>query len=150
MSQVKVIVHGVNYEGAHFRGFESDTDESLVQVELHGEEQKVVDFILDNLSYGNDGWGDEDETDPDCDGKIHTITEMCSSLRTGETPIFDGCGAVLKIQIVGSKRALLNIINEYLQADEYADGWMNLGMVDVDKTNTNHNTINNLVHGVVR
>lgn len=82
---MQVTVYGENYTGSHFRGFEDGDDGHIVKMVLKGKERKIVDFILENFSYGS-----EDD--------VGTIDELRAGYKRGDIPQFDGCGGVLKLE----------------------------------------------------
>lgn len=127
---MKVEIHACNYEGAHFRGIESDTDGRALKFTLIGDENDIVVYLRENFSYGDD------------DDNL-TIRDLANNIKNGDEPVFDGCGAVLKIEYEGN--VLVDIINEF--SDDLIDiEWLDLGEIKVTPGITkDHNHINRLV-----
>lgn len=137
---MELLVRCSNYEGAHFRGIKSDTDETLCILPIKGEETKICTFLLNNCSYGQNS-----------DKPINTINDLCVLLKHDSIPVFDGCGAILVIEQDG--KALVDIRDEYdfTEPSSLTDSveWLTLPMVDVDllseKELDSINYLNNLV-----
>lgn len=124
MSTTKLVVHGVNYEGAHFRGIESNTDDILVKLTVEGEEQQVVDYLLHNFSYGPDE-------------SITTVQQLVDGLKGNNVPIFDGCGGLLKIETTDfdTPTVLLDLTDEFIDPAPAGEPPtpLELGLINVDK-----------------
>lgn len=124
---MRIQFFGYNYEGARFRGFDSNTDEVPVTGILDGSSLNIVTFLRENMSYGQDA-----------DFPIETIDELCEHLKNGNEPVFDGCGAILKL--VQKNKLLddvvhLDIIHEYCQ-DENPE-WIDLGVIHLEPKSLN-------------
>lgn len=131
MSHTKIVVHGVNYEGAHFRGIASDTDDKQVLLTVEGEEQQVVNYLLSNFSYGPDE-------------SVATVADLVVGLANNNIPIFDGCGGILKISTADvNPTVLLDISADWVHMSDQEDidapdheeppTPLDLGLINVDE-----------------
>ena len=82
--KVDLKITGWNYTGHHFRGLPSPYDEVLLNVRLRGEETDVVEWILENFSYGPQS-------------EVRYLEELVSGYRKYTIPNADGCGGVIRI-----------------------------------------------------
>ena len=88
----KVTIIGYNYEGAHFRGIPSDTDQTVLSITISSDsEADLCDWILDNFSYGA------------CD-ECKTLERLIEGYEDLAISNHDGCGGVYEIAIDGNKR----------------------------------------------
>ena len=82
MRTIKVLC--MNYTGAHFRGFNDPADSQTCLLTLTGNDQNIIKYILENLSYGG--------------GEQYTFDDFINVLgRDAEIALFDGCGGVFEI-----------------------------------------------------
>ena len=98
---MKVTIYGSNYTGHHFRLLECAYDSRDVKATLVGDESAIVDFILDNFSYGPDS-------------AIQTINVLAEQMKKGSSDtlmMFDGCGAILAIYDENDKK-IVNVYNK--------------------------------------
>ena len=83
----KITIFGWNYEGAHFRGIASATDNTSLIITLQAKDEGVIcDWILEQFAYG-----------PRDD--IQTFKDLVEGYDLGDIPNSDGCGGVCKIKI---------------------------------------------------
>lgn len=115
---MQVTVYAETYTGAHFRGFEDAADGRTVKAVLVGEERKIVDFILENFSYGEDD-------------ELGTLKALIRGYKKGDVSQFDGCGGVLMIEGEDGKRMFF--ANDFITAGEFKKSkWTDVGTVQVD------------------
>lgn len=69
--------------GEDYERYESGAPTALLTIK--GTEKKIVNYLLERFSYGNDH-------------EIDTLDEYIDSLNDGRTPQGDGCGIVLLIE----------------------------------------------------
>ncbi len=126
-----VTIHGTNYEGAHFRGFASDTDDVQVMINITGSENAIARYVLENFSYGTD--------------EKLTISQLVDDYKRHRTPQWDGCGGVVRIAVDGKEVFLVD--------DDYGfaptDKWLDLGTVDADSFDDPFNDVNDRVRKAV-
>jgi hypothetical protein len=83
---MKIEVTGSNYEGAHFRGIPSPTDDTSLKITLVCDNERMLcDWILDNFSYGPD----EDVT---------CISTLAFAYKRQSVVNGDGCGMVAMLR----------------------------------------------------
>jgi hypothetical protein len=126
---MKLTIYGINYTGAHFRGFADEHDERDVKMVLVGNESDIVNFILNNFSYG--------PTDSITRLK-QLVTQMkrAGADKSSSLPIFDGCGAILAIQDESNKY-LVNIYTEICGTDFDTVSFIDLGTIELPVTSDN-------------
>ncbi len=81
---MQITIIGWNYEGAAFRGIESSTDEQTVDLTLIGDEQDIVNFVLEQFSYGSDE-------------AITSVADLAAGYENEDIPNGDGCGGVIRL-----------------------------------------------------
>ena len=119
---MKATICGWNYEGANFRGYFSETDERLLMISIEGNEQDVIDFILNEFSYGN--YVDEDDY-------ISSFKDLIKGYAEGMIPNGDGCGGV--ISIIDDNGEIWTFIDN---VDLMAEDPIQLGEVNVPSSKT--------------
>lgn len=129
-----VTIHGTNYEGAHFRGFASATDNLPVMINVTGTEHNIARYVLENFSYG---------LDPD---DTTSIRELIQGYKSGETPQWDGCGGVVRIAVDGVQR-FVDTGDGFFKP---TDPWLDLGTVDADTIADPFNDVNERVIAKVK
>jgi hypothetical protein len=124
-----VTVWGTNYEGAHFRGFESDTDNTPVMINLTGNSLVIGQYILENFSYGSNDEGINLDT-------------LVRDYVQGGVPQWDGCGGVARIAIDG-----VEVFREEEAIDHFNERtpWLDLGTINVDEVDDVFDHLNELV-----
>lgn len=136
---MKITAYVTNYTGAHFRGIPDATDERMCKIVLHGDEHKIVTFLLTNCAYGQ-------LTQP-----LRTISALALGLTGGFVPQSDGCGSIERIVLEDSA-----IAYDAFEANPPCDDdfneltfeqvqFVDLGIVNVDKVKPNLNNINNML-----
>lgn len=81
----KITITGSNYEGAHFRGFPSDTDNTPLRITISAKDESTIcDWVLEEFSYGA-----RDE--------IETLDDLVLGYEAGIISNGDGCGYVGQI-----------------------------------------------------
>ena len=119
---MKLTIRGWNYEGAHFRGIESNTDERPLRITLNGDEADIVNYILDEFSYG-----------PDEDTQL-SLDELIEGFENGVIMNGDGCGCVLEIIDECGAVIYKETIDEcgtVIYKDPQANDELELGQIDV-------------------
>lgn len=79
---MQVTIFGWNYEGAHFRGLPSPTDETFLKVTLTGTEQEIAQAITREFAYGDE---------------VKTFQDVIDGYANLTIPNGDGCGGVVRI-----------------------------------------------------
>ena len=82
---MKVTITGANYEGASFRGIDSEIDDTFVQLQITGsDEVQIANYISWNFSYGNE---------------YDSLSELIADYNSDNIPNGDGCGVVTSINV---------------------------------------------------
>lgn len=98
----------MNYTGAHFRGIDDETDGQICLLEITGSEEDVVDYLLEECSYGKPP-----------NGAKMTMGRYISAMEDGSISNFDGCGGVFSIEQDG--KVLLDLSDEFWNEEELVD-----------------------------
>lgn len=122
-----VTIWGTTYEGAHFRGFASDTDDLPVMISLTGTEQNICRYILENFSY--------------CTDEKFSVAKLVDEYKNGNIPQWDGCGGVVRI-VVDGKQVFRERDTPGLNV---RTKWRDLGTVDADQFDDPFNDVNRRV-----
>jgi hypothetical protein len=130
---MRLIVYGGTYTGARSRGLADPADNRWVMMLLEGTERNIVDYLLENFSYG-------------AQENITTVSDLARGISDRSVTMFEGCGGLLRLMQENGKI----IFHDEDVASSTPLEWVDLATINVDKLDQDdfYNHVDNLLRNM--